>query len=83
MTLWLARAGKLGEREDFALQNNVVATGWDQMGDLTLLHGRAELDGMIAHLYGLTEEEFAHILSTFPIVKQEVKSAAMEEYRKQ
>jgi hypothetical protein len=27
---------------------------------------RAELDGMIAHLYGLTEVEFTHILSTFP-----------------
>nr|WP_255447807.1 hypothetical protein [Picosynechococcus sp. PCC 11901] len=27
---------------------------------------RAELDGIIAHLYGLTESEFTHILSTFP-----------------
>jgi hypothetical protein len=43
---------------------------------------RAELDGMIAHLYGLTESEFAHILSTFPLVGEEVKSAAMGEFRK-
>jgi type I restriction-modification system DNA methylase subunit len=43
---------------------------------------RAELDGMIAHLYGLTESEFAHILSTFPLVADEVKSAAMDEFRK-
>jgi hypothetical protein len=42
---------------------------------------RAELDGMIAHLYGLTEAEFAHILSTFPIVADEVKQAALESYR--
>jgi Putative DNA-binding domain len=42
---------------------------------------RAELDGMIAHLYGLTEEEFTHILSTFPIVEQSVKAAALEAYR--
>lgn len=42
---------------------------------------RAELDGMIAHLYGLTEEEFTHILSTFPIVEQSVKDAALEAYR--
>lgn len=42
---------------------------------------RAELDGMIAHLYGLTEAEFTHILSTFPIVPEEVKQAALEEYR--
>lgn len=43
---------------------------------------RAELDGMIAHIYGLTESEFAHILSTFPLVAEEVKSAAMGEFRK-
>ena len=42
---------------------------------------RAELDGMIAHLYGLTEEEFAYILTTFPLVEQSVKDAALEAYR--
>ena len=42
---------------------------------------RAELDGIIAHLYGLTETEFKHILSTFPIVAEEVKTAALNAYR--
>jgi Putative DNA-binding domain len=42
---------------------------------------RAELDGMIAHLYGLTEEEFIHILSTFPLIEQSVKDAALDAYR--
>lgn len=42
---------------------------------------RAELDGMIAHLYGLTEDEFQHILSTFPIVPEETKQAALEAYK--
>ena len=42
---------------------------------------RAELDGRIAHLYGLTEDEFAHILRTFPLVAQPVKDAALEAYR--
>lgn len=42
---------------------------------------RAELDGLVAHLYDLTEDEFAHILSTFPLVAEGVKSAAMEAYR--
>ena len=42
---------------------------------------RAELDGMIAHLYGLTEEEFAYILTTFPIVPEPVKVAALNAYR--
>ncbi|WP_235620319.1 Eco57I restriction-modification methylase domain-containing protein [Prochlorothrix hollandica] len=42
---------------------------------------RAELDGIIAHLYKLTETEFAHILSTFPIVPDPVKLAARNAYR--
>lgn len=42
---------------------------------------RAELDGIIAHLYQLTEIEFAHILSTFPIVPDPAKQAALNAYR--
>jgi len=42
---------------------------------------RAELDGMIAHLYGLTEGEFAYILTTFPLVTQSTKDAALAAYR--
>ena len=43
---------------------------------------RAELDALIAHLYGLTEAEFTHILSTFPLVPQEIKDATLAEFRK-
>ena len=42
---------------------------------------RAELDGLVAHLYGLTENEFAHILATFPLVPQDVRDAALVAYR--
>lgn len=42
---------------------------------------RAELDGLTAHLYGLTEAEFAHILTTFPLVAEPVKVAALNAYR--
>ncbi len=42
---------------------------------------RAEIDGMVAHIYGLTEAEFAHILSTFPLVDQAVKDAALAAFR--
>jgi hypothetical protein len=42
---------------------------------------RAELDGMIAHVYKLTEGEFRHVLSTFPLVEQEVKDAALDAYQ--
>jgi hypothetical protein len=42
---------------------------------------RAELDGLVAQLYGLTEEEFSHVLSTFPLVPDPVKVAAQNAYR--
>ncbi|MBW4675242.1 MAG: ATP-binding protein [Desmonostoc geniculatum HA4340-LM1] len=42
---------------------------------------RAELDAMVAHLYGLTEDEFSYILTTFPIVNATVKEAALSAYR--
>src|SRR5438034_4161534 len=41
---------------------------------------RAELDGIIAHLYGLNEEEFRYILGTFPLVEQQFKDAALDAY---
>jgi hypothetical protein len=44
---------------------------------------RAELDGIIAHLYELTEAEFQHILNTFPIVPDAVKAAALDAYKQQ
>ena len=54
---------------------NVVAVGSAERERL-----RAELDGIIAHLYGLTEEEFRHILETFPLVEQRIKDAALAAY---
>ncbi|MBI4024625.1 MAG: ATP-binding protein [Verrucomicrobia bacterium] len=42
---------------------------------------RAELDGLTAHLYGLTEEEFAHILTTFPLVEESVKQQTLNTFR--
>jgi hypothetical protein len=42
---------------------------------------RAELDGLVAHLYGLSETEFAHVLTTFPLVPEPVKIAALNAYR--
>jgi hypothetical protein len=42
---------------------------------------RAELDGIVAHLYGLSEAEFSYVLSTFPLVPDPVKVAAQNAYR--
>ena len=44
---------------------------------------RGELDALVAHLYGLTEAEFAHVLETFPNVKAESKAAALGAFRAQ
>jgi hypothetical protein len=42
---------------------------------------RAEIDGLVAHLYGLTEDEFVHVLNAFPLVVEPVKEAARNAYR--
>jgi hypothetical protein len=43
---------------------------WDEDRRATL---RAGLDGLYAHLYGLTRDELAYILDTFPIVRRKDK----------
>jgi len=40
----------------------------------------AELQGIVARLYGLSESEFAHVLSTFPLIAEAIKSAALIEF---
>jgi len=51
MTAWLVRAGKYGEREDFALQNNVTAIGWDELEDLSAIKTRDELASLLGKTY--------------------------------
>ncbi len=41
---------------------------------------RAELDGLIAHLYDLSEEELVHILESFPLVDETAKIATLNAY---
>jgi len=40
----------------------------------------AELQGLVANLYGLTESEFVHVLSTFPLIPEGIKSAALTHF---
>lgn len=67
------------------LWQDVMGTPWSDQEATTELTERAqlraELDGLVAHLYGLTESEFAYILTTFPVVAREVKDAALAAYR--
>jgi hypothetical protein len=50
---------------------------WDEARRARL---RAELDALYAHLYGLTRDELAYILDTFPIVRRK-DEAQYGEYR--
>ena len=40
----------------------------------------AELQGLVANLYGLNESEFVHVLSTFPLIPEGIKSAALTHF---
>jgi len=41
----------------------------------------AEIDGRVAHLYGLTEEELAHVLTSAPGMEAEGREAVLAAYR--
>lgn len=86
-TAILERAARLiCTTEEFAeLWEKVMKTKWTERKAATTEYERsklrAELDGIIAHIYGLSEEEYAYILSTFPIVSQPQKVATQNAYR--
>jgi hypothetical protein len=72
--------------EEYAdLWQEVMKSKWSEKKVATTEYERnklrAELDGIIAHIYGLSEEEFAYILSTFPVVPQPQKVATQNAYR--
>ncbi|MCX6880595.1 MAG: ATP-binding protein [Verrucomicrobia bacterium] len=50
----------------------------DPQDRLTL---RAQIDALVARLYDLTKEEFQHILATFPLVDESVKTQTLNTYR--
>ncbi|MBA3352928.1 MAG: Eco57I restriction-modification methylase domain-containing protein, partial [Blastocatellia bacterium] len=41
---------------------------------------RAEIDARVAHLYDLTEKEFQHIISTFPLVPETTRVSTAQAY---
>lgn len=44
MAVWIVRAGRRGEREQFALENDVVVIGWEEVPDLSRFSTREELE---------------------------------------
>lgn len=51
MTLWLVRAGRFGEREQFAIEKNLAVIGWEDLPDLSKLGDRSELTDLLAYTY--------------------------------
>jgi hypothetical protein len=72
--------------EEYAeLWEDVTKTKWHESqatpNEIEQYKLRAELDGIVAHIYGLNEKEFEYILSTFPIVANSQKQAALETFK--
>ncbi len=47
MAVWLVRAGRRGERQNWAIENGRAAIGWDDLGDLSQLQTK---DAMLDRL---------------------------------
>ncbi len=71
--VWAEEQGSRGTRERFPKP----PFKWDEIRRAQL---RADLDGLYGHLYGLTRDELAYILDTFPIVRRK-DEAQFGEYR--
>ncbi len=59
MAVWLVRAGKLGEYDDWAIEHNRIAIGWRRMPDLTALEDRARTEAAFRRVYPEVRESRA------------------------
>jgi hypothetical protein len=66
-------------RQVFSAEVTCQSHGVDSPSERLRL--RAEIDAIVAKVYGLTEAEFVHILATFPLVSEGVKAAAKAAFR--
>jgi restriction system protein len=51
MALWKVQAGKYGEQITIALERNLVTIGWDELGDLSPIQSRQELEELYPRIY--------------------------------
>jgi len=51
MSLWLVRAGRHGEQEQGALENDVVTIGWNELPDLSKLKNKGELTKLYVRIH--------------------------------
>jgi hypothetical protein len=68
---------------DPLIKSSGVVTSWEECAVDPVLRSkiRAELDAIIAHLYGLTEDEIVYILNTFPLVDADTKQNVIKEFK--
>lgn len=60
MTAWVARAGRYGEREQYALDRNMVVAGWEEVGDLSAAETRdAVRSALAASTPGMSDAKLA------------------------
>jgi restriction system protein len=51
MAIWGVRAGRHGDNESYAIDNNVVVIGWDDLGDLGKCGSREQIAELMANTY--------------------------------
>lgn len=51
MTAWIVRAGKDGQRDDWALQGDQAGGGFNEVPDLTGIHDRQQLKVVVSAAY--------------------------------
>ena len=51
MAIWLTRAGRNGEREEFALDNGIAVIGWNEIPDLSAIQTRDSLKELLQKVY--------------------------------
>lgn len=61
MSLWMVRAGRYGEQEGIALENNVVTIGWNELPDLSNIRGKDELQRIYQKVYRVEKKMQAAI----------------------
>ena len=51
MTVWVARAGKYGERENQSLEEGRSYIGWGELGDLSNVESKDEIQKLLENAY--------------------------------
>ena len=80
----LARAAQLVYADGQSQFPHIADLGFElkqSLNDVQRTFVQAETDALIAHAYGLAEEEYAYILNSFPLVDARIKNACQNAYR--